>query len=195
MTAVSNASMIVSDTDLLLYHKHRPHICTMDMLQWRGRGPVARAIRRATGETVNHTSVAIRFPSYFAERVFSIEAYYISGLDIYPLSSILSRYEGEVWWYPIAVEDYGRVVDAARWLLERVGVTRYDTRGCLSNARRILGRDPMPAEAASLYCSESVFLAWRDGAKIPKLQKMMLSPVPGRPMEALGLWGEAVRVK
>jgi hypothetical protein len=177
------------------YQAHRPLICTMDMIQWRGPGPAARAIRDVTGESVNHTSCAIRFPSYFASRVFSIEAEFKDGLDVYPLSRILAAYDGQAWCYPVRPAYHGHVVEAACWLLERVGVTGYDTRGCLSHARRILGRDPRPAEASSLYCSESIFLAWRDGAHLPHLQGITHAPVPGRPMEALGIWGDPVRIK
>jgi len=180
---------------LALYRRHRDLICTMDLLQWRGRHELARGIRRVTGEDVNHSSAAILFPTYFAGRRFSIEAEYGEGLDLYPLSKILAAYDGKVWWSPVRTEFHHKAPGAACWLLERVGVTDYDTRGCLSYARTILCRDPEPAEATSLFCSESVFLAWKLGAQVHHLQRMAYAPVPGRPMLELGIWGHPVRIK
>lgn len=180
---------------LALYRKHRDLICTMDLLQWRGRHYIGRKIRQVTGEDVNHTSAAILFPTYFANRRFSIEAEFGAGLDVYPLSKILGPYDGEVWWSPVRTEYHHKAPAAACWLMERVGVTDYDTRGCMSYARRVLGRDPEPAEASSLFCSESVFLAWRNGAQVPHLQRLAHAPVPGRPMQQLGIWGDPVRIK
>ena len=188
------ASLDRAADPLALYRRHRHLICTMDLLQWRGEGPVAHAIRAATGEDVNHTSTVILFPSYFASRRFSIEAEFHSGLHIWPLSRILETYDGQVWWYPLRHEFYHKAPEAACWLLERVG-TPYDNRGCISHARRILGREPEPAEASSLYCSESVFLAWRDGAMLHHLQRLPHAPVPGRQVHALGLWGNPTRIR
>ena len=145
---------------------------------------------------MNHTSMVIRL-DMFPGRVFSIEALK-DGLHLWPLSSLVRKYDGDCYWYPIRPEYEIAGVDAARWLLCHLG-TGYDVFDCLSNWRTILHIDPDPADARQLYCSESVFMAYRErevdeetqlviGAGIPHLQAVKVSPVPGRPVLKMGIW-------
>lgn len=180
---------------------------TGDLLQWRGNYTFSKLIRCHTGEQENHTSMIIRLGNY-PERVFSIEALK-DGLHLWPLSTLLKRYDGNVNWYPIRDEFYsgdneGPAADASRWLLAHLGVG-YDWADCLSNWRTILGVDPDPADARQLYCTESVFLAFREhwvddmtgltvGAGLRSLRDMKIAPVPGKPMTDLGIWSRHAAV-
>lgn len=190
--------------DLSIYKTSRKKMRTGDLLQWRGNYTFSRIIRRHTGEQENHSSLVVRLSEY-PNRVFSIEAK-SNGLHLWPLSSLLQRYDGSVNWYPIRDEYFasGAANDAARWLLAHLGVG-YDFMDCLSNWRTILGIDPDPADAKQLYCSESVFLAFRDkwydemsemyvGAGLPHLQDIKIAPVPGRPMANLNIWSRHAAV-
>jgi hypothetical protein len=170
---------------------------TGDLLQWKGNYPFSRIIRVGTGEEVNHTSMVIRLQEY-PERVFSIEAKK-DGLHLWPLSSLLREYDGFVNWYPLRRKYYGQIAeDSAKWMLAHLGVG-YDFVGCGSNWRSILGFDPHLADAKYLYCSESVFLSFKEryvdpdsgitiGGGVAHLQEIKISPVPGKPMLALDLW-------
>lgn len=164
----------------------------MDGLQWRGNHDLAKAIRFITKEDVNHTSAVIIFKEY--DRVFSVEAELKRGLDLYPLSNILSEYDGEVWWYPLK-EEYKEVShEAADWLLQRVGVTGYNVRGCLSNIYRVFGKKVSRQVKGSLYCSESYFFSWKKGAKLKHLRNVKYVPVPGKDMENLNLWEDGIKI-
>jgi hypothetical protein len=178
-----------AESRLARYEELRASMGTMDLLQWRGNYEFSRVIRAATGEDANHASAVIRFPTYGAHRVWSIEALE-QGLMVCPLSTLLERYDGACWWYPLLPQYARQSTAAAAWLMDRVGVTRYDFTGCLSHWRKLLGANPRPADAARLWCTESIFLAWRDGARLSHLQGIPHAPVPGRPMVALGLWGQ-----
>lgn len=187
--------------DLTTYRAVRQDMRTGDMIQWRGNYAFSRIIRVGTGEFENHSSMIVRLDLY-PGRVFSIEAL-ANGLHLYPLSNLLEKYNGEqVNWYPIKNEYHGEAsTDAARWLLAHLGVG-YDWSDCLSNWRSILGFTPEPADARQLYCSESIFLGFKDrredeeskiiiGAGLPQLKHITRVPVPGKPMLELGIWQNA----
>jgi len=185
--------------DLKTYKRLRPNLVTGDLIQWRGNYPFSRIIRLKTGEYENHTSMVIRLQLY-PERVFSIEAL-AGGLHLWPLSDILSRYDGHANLYPIKQKYDDAAADAARWMLAHLG-TGYDFQGCASNWRTILGFKPEKADAKQLYCSESVFLAFKErkldpmtglhyGAGLSFLQGVEVTPVPGMPMLKLGIWKTA----
>lgn len=190
--------------DLREYRNFRGVIHTGDLLQWRGNYPFSKAIRAATGEEVNHSSITIRLPLY-PGRVFSIEAK-DDGLHLWPLSSLLRTYDGSVTWHP--VRSLIRVKDektgcspvdlSARWLLSKLG-TPYDWSACISNWKSIIGRTPEAAEAKYLFCSESAFLSYKEQTVCPETQLLIgagmrhlryinTSPVPGDPMLDLGIW-------
>ena len=187
--------------DLSIYRSARRKMRTGDMLQWRGNYSFSKLIRKVTGENENHTSMVIRLEQ-FPGRVFSIEALE-HGLHLWPLSHLLKKYDGSVNWYPIRDEYYvnnmeGPSADAARWLLAHLG-TPYDWADCASNWRTLIGFNPDPADERQLYCSESVFLSFKEkklddmselyiGAGLKHIQHIEISPWPGRPMVDLGIW-------
>lgn len=179
------------------YQRLRPYIQNGDLLQWHGNYPFSKIIRLGTGEDDNHSSQAIRIP-FFENRIFSIEAL-SSGLHLWPLSDLLARYDGWVTWYPLLDKYRGTAAnDATRWLLTHLGKP-YDWHSCVSNWRSIFGWSPKKADHRRLYCSESVFLAWKErfkdmdsllhiGAGLNQLKSITVSPVPGKPMLDLGIW-------
>ena len=183
--------------DLRNYLKVRNQLQNGDLLQWHGDYPFSRIIRVGTGEEYNHTSQVVRLP-YFQHRVFSIEAL-DDGLHLWPLSDLLSRYRGYCDWFP-CVYPYTQdlAIDSTRWLLAHLG-RPYDWHSCISNWRSMIGIAPNAANDKYLYCSEASFLSWREryhddlsgipiGAGINHLKHIKISPVPGDPMTALGIW-------
>jgi hypothetical protein len=184
------------------YETMRPQLKTGDLLQWRGGYPFSKIIRRGTGQYYNHSSFLIRLPSY-SDHVYSIEALE-NGLFLYRLSTLLQKYDGYIDVFPLKKEYYPAARGAAGWLLDRQG-TAYDWSGCLSNRARLYRRFGLDdyadkiieaANEVQLYCSESVFLAFRDGPQqfavedtIEHLQNKERVPVPGNEMlDMMRLW-------
>jgi hypothetical protein len=169
------------------YRIYRSVMDTMDGLQFYGDYANSAVIRKVSGQDVNHTAAVLRMPRYDRERVYTTEALQY-GLFPYPLSNRLADYKGKIWWHQLKEEYKGEPQRLAmQWLMRHWG-TPYDYPGCASHWRTLFGIDPRKADASALWCTEAYFLAWRDGAKLPHLQGMKFAPMPGRPMEKLGLW-------
>ena len=186
----------VIDNDLTAYLEIRPNLKTGDLLQWRGVGTFSNVIMAYTKQEHSHTSMVIRL-SDFPDRVFSIEAL-SDGLHLWPLSSLLRTYNGHVDLNHLKPYYDEVAPDAARWLLARLG-TEYDWEDVASRWRTWIGFDPEPFETTKLYCSESVFAAFRErmqdrmtglwvGGGVEHLKRIEIPPVPGQPMLDLGLW-------
>lgn len=190
------------------YQQERELIKTGDLLQWRGNYPFSHIIRHGTKQFYNHASFAIRLAEY-SDHVYSIEAL-DNGLFLYRLSTLLEKYDGSIDYFPLKADYNECAKAAAAWLLDRQGV-KYDWSGCLSNRGALYRRFGMerlaketiaPADEAQLFCSESIFLAFRDGPQawdmepIDHLQPVTISPVPGNEMvDVCKLWDTVGRVE
>ena len=190
--------------DLTAYKAMRDSLRTGDLLQWRGNSLFSDVIMAYTKEDRSHTSIVIRLDQ-FPERVFSIEALGDSGLHLWPLSNLLKTYDGLVEVNRILDQYHltqrsGPSADAARFLLSKLGTT-YDWPDVIGRWKTWIGRDPDPLETSQLYCSESVFAAFKVrqqdpatglyvGAGLSTLADIDIPPVPGRPMIDLGIWSE-----
>lgn len=159
------------------YQLVRPHMQTMDLLQWSSNSFVGRAIKWKTGGTVNHSGVVMSFPDLTRERRWTLEAIG-RGLVLNPLSRALEQYHGECYWHPVKPGLDKEALFAASWMMDRVG-TRYDFGGLFRN---LFGK--VSANAAALFCSEAIFLGWQYaaihlGVEILKhLIQMKKAPVP-----------------
>lgn len=191
------------NNDLTKYYAVRDQMMAFDLLQWRGNYPMSKAIRKVTGEEVNHTSVVVRIP-WMEHVVFSIEAL-DDGLHLYPLSELLRKYDGWCEWTPVqeqfAVSQQN--IRAVQWLMIHLG-RKYDWSGCISNWRELLGKEPRHADSGELFCSESVFLAAKEcivretdptqtrcGARLPWLADVKVAPVPGKDvLKVIRFWQE-----
>jgi len=136
-----------------IYYRERPNIRTGDMLEWRGRSVLARAIRYFTGKQANHTSVTMWLTEFkgLQDRRFTIEAL-AHGLELNLLSERLANYNGIVWWYRLKKE-----YDALREQMGAFAITKlgqrigYDYGGALRNAVCRVS-----VNARAYYCTEYV---------------------------------------
>lgn len=183
------------------YRTVRENMTNFDLLQWRGNYPMSKAIRKVTGEKVNHTSCVVRIP-WMEHVIFSIEAL-DDGLHLWPLSELLRKYDGWCEWTPLKEEHItsGDNLAAVKWLMLQLG-RGYDWSGCISNWRKLLGMNPRKADSGELFCSESVFLAAKEeimregdprkmicGAGLPHLKSVEIAPVPGKEVtDVIGMW-------
>jgi len=189
------------------YEQMRDGLNTGDLLQWRGDYPFSHIIRHGTKEYYNHASFLLRLGEY-SNHVYSIEAL-DNGLFMYRLSTLMEAYEGHVDVFPLKPDYRECAKAAAAWLLDRQGVP-YDWSGCLSNRgalyrrfgfERLADATVKPADEAQLFCSESIFLAFKEGPQewhmdpIDHLQPVTVSPVPGNEMiDTCRLWQPNERI-
>ena len=169
------------------YMAIRPTLNTFDLLQYAGTNAASYEIMRAMKTNRSHSGVVFRMRSYDTERLWTIESIG-EGLVLRSLSSVLANYHGEC--YVHRMNGWCKVFNmtAAAWLLERVDKVEYDWTGCISHWRKLFGMNPRMAREDRLWCTEAVFLALRDGARVPSMQGLDYAPVPGEPMLNLGLW-------
>ena len=146
--------------DLTVYNSVREQMGTGDAILYRSRGSfLGWAIQKFSD--FNHAGVCIRFgpDCYGTDRVWTFEAV---GHGICPgfLRENVERYHGEVWWYPLKEEFYGRrdlMLECATTLRG----THYDFKSLIKN---ILGR--VSADMDSLFCSEYWFVVARYGGVV-----------------------------
>jgi hypothetical protein len=114
------------------------------------------------GGHFNHASMVLNFPQYddWGERRFTLDALE-HGVILTPLSRMLEKYTGEVWWYPLCDEwAYKRNLIGQR-ALDLLGI-EYDYPSLFAN---IVG--PVSADAKRLFCSETVYLSYGYNGKVP----------------------------
>jgi hypothetical protein len=146
---------------LQAYHSHRPAMQTGDLLVWKSDNVVGRLIRKLTHAQVNHAGLIIRFQQYDQDRVYTLEAL-DSGIVLRALSERVKNHKGRAWWYPLK-EEYSKArSNVGRTALCYVGV-KYDFRSLF---RQAMARASV--EASRLFCSEYVYLVWRDAGIVPE---------------------------
>jgi hypothetical protein len=174
-----------------LYLTNQDDMRTGDRLEWHSNSVLGKIIRWKTGDWSNHTGMVIRFRDYEGtgkvDKRFTTEALE-RGVEINRLSKRLSKFDGEVMWYPLLPKfDVYRGYMGAK-ALDFVG-TPYDVNSLLRQIYR-----HVPADIRKLFCSEYVFVIGRD-AGLPVKAFDMKAPRPGKEMQALGWWGEGIRIK
>lgn len=168
------------------YTEARPKMRSGDVVIWSGVGPVAQVIKWRTGSKWTHASLIVRIVETGVDRVFITEAI-PAGLVFFPLSRRLRDFKGTAAWLPL-VEDLTAHRDGARrWALDRIG-RPYDFESLLQQLFRRVS-----ANARALFCSELVFLALRDGGRVPGLQVYDVAPWPAE-LPRLGLFTREVKI-
>lgn len=150
---------------------------TGDTLLYIGDGTVGKVISwwidtffkqrpDPTVPTFSHANMVLRLREYegMTDRRWVLNA---DNKGAYPclLSRYLEGYHGHCWWYPLAQKYNCNRYPIGIYALELAG-KNYDFQGLLKNA---LGA--VSADANRLFCSESVYLSYRDGGKIVKGDK------------------------
>ena len=137
------------------YKAARPRMQTMDLLQWHGRGTISRIIQMKTRSPVSHSGVITRLKD--VDRVLTLHAVR-KGAVPEPLSQLIQRYDGQVWWHPLKKEYQPYVGFAFNYMYDRIG-TQYDFGSLVKN---LFGK--VSANAAAVFCSEYIFLGWQFAA-------------------------------
>lgn len=141
--------------DLSLYNIYRPEIKTWDMFAYVSREPLGQIIRWWS-PGANHISGALSLDEYCGEedRRWTLEAG-SKGVCLELLSRVLEHYPGDVWWYPLDVDDDVRRIIGEE-ALNRVGYG-YDYFGIIRN---MFSR--VSINAARYFCSEYYWDPVRD---------------------------------
>lgn len=170
--------------DLTRYYKFRPLMQSGDGLLYRGDGVIATMIA-ACSKGFSHVGMISRLEQheYMEDRIWTIEAV-APYVRLTRLSNVLAGYNGEVWWLPLkpSYEKYREKLEG--WALAREG-TKYDFG---SIVKSICGR--VSADLAELYCSELLFMDFRELGLIPWKEK---SDRPGD-IPAWQTWLPAVKI-
>jgi hypothetical protein len=133
----------------------------------------------------NHGNMVLRLAAYEGktDRRWVLDAR-ASGVFPVLLSRYLEEYNGHCYWYPLK-DQYGpQRVAIGCTALELAG-RKYDFMGLVKNA---LGR--VSANARKVFCTESIFLSYRDGGKIVVGDK---TPRPDQ-LPALGVFKEPIKL-
>jgi hypothetical protein len=160
--------------DLTQYYNVRPLMKTGDLLTYRTHGFISNLIHYWSPE--NHAGLVLDLDVYQGEieRRWTLESV-SGGVHMNLLSHILERVHGKVFWHPLKPEFNDKRADLMIFSLDQVGCVRYDTKGLL---KQIFGR--VSADLEKLFCSEYVFLSWKEA-------KMVTGEVAPYPSELAGL--------
>lgn len=158
--------------DLTIYNQHAPTMDTGDTLLYIGNALTSHVIQwwvktfllpknEKEKPIFNHGNLVLRLVAYEGktDRRWVLDAR-ASGVFPVLLSRYLEEYNGHCYWYPLE-DQYGpQRVDIGCAALELAG-KKYDFKGLVKNA---IGR--VSANARKVFCTESIFLSYRDGGKI-----------------------------
>jgi hypothetical protein len=195
--------------DLTFYRECAPLMETGDTLLYIGRSFVAKAIQSWTRHFLlpesepdrplfNHGNLVLRFREYevFIPRSHFRQARALDPnrrwvLDarasgIYPvlLSDYLAAYDGSVYWYPLK-DEFSQARQAIGCYAMDLAGKGYDFLGLLENAVRLVS-----ADMARLFCSETLFLCYRDGGHIVTGEK---TPRPDM-VPLLGVYKDPIKL-
>ena len=154
------------------YQIMRPYLEDGDVLEWSADSALGWAIRRFTGQDVNHTGGVIRMRAWEGspgDRVFTPEATE-RGMVLTYLSRELRGYKGRVYLLKLKPEMDNFRSKIVRAQLDMIGVP-YDFGGLLANA---FGRVSM--DARRYFCSEGIASSFASAGAI-RMQKK--APRPG----------------
>jgi hypothetical protein len=158
--------------DLTIYNQYAPIMDTGDGLLYVGEATISRVIqwwvhtffipkKDKEKPIFNHGNLVLRLAEYEGktDRRWCLDA---RSSGAYPvlLSRYLEEYDGHCWWYPLK-DQYNPQRIAIGCAAAEMAGTPYDFGGLVKNA---LGQ--VSAEARKVFCTESMFIAYRDGGKI-----------------------------
>lgn len=168
--------------DLKIYSEVSGEMKTGDALLYVGSGSISKTIgwwtrhvlRSEADPSFTHGNLILRFEQYelmvpysMFRQVAILEPKRRWVLDarasgVYPvfLKDYLANYDGSAYWYPLKDEFDGAREAIGRYALELAG-KGYDYWGLFKNAVGLVS-----ADLRRLFCTESMFLSWRDGGKI-----------------------------
>ena len=168
--------------DLSRYRECRELMDTGDLLRYNTEGLVPVLIRKWS-PGANHAGMVLHLPEYEGKehRRWTLEATG-GGPRMACLSELLEEVRGEVWWHPLKPEFNDARNAIGCFALSKVGVVKYDFESLAKNVFGLVSVD-----LRRLFCSEYVFVSWRDagivsGTKAPRpsglpLFGVTLSPV------------------
>jgi len=141
--------------DISPYDAIKDQLQTGDIIEFRGTSIISKAIREMTGFDTNHSALVVVMQSPYTgvKRRYMYEAI-SNGVDPNYISTILARYDGTAYWYPLRDENISRIPEVEERAFEYLGVG-YDYKGLIEN---IFGHLHLNTHA--LFCSEFVQLCW-----------------------------------
>lgn len=158
--------------DLTIYNQCAPKMDTGDALLYIHNALTGKVISwwidtffkqrpDPTVPTYTHSNMVVRLTEYENK----LDRRWILNADskgVFPilLSRYLENYDGHCWWYPLQYQYGPQRIAIGCYALELAGKS-YDFEGLFKNA---LGA--VNADMNRLFCSESVYLAYRDGGHI-----------------------------
>lgn len=159
------------------YCNIRPYMKTGDLLLWKSHSILGAAIRYFSKSNVNHASLVIPLSGQGALRIFTLEALE-KGIVPNFLSHRLTKYDGEVYWYPLKDEwDSNRAVIEAL-AFKHIGVP-YDYKSLFKQAF-----SRVSADVRHLFCSEYCYVCYGMEGQAPR---------PGD-MPGLGIFKSPIKI-
>jgi hypothetical protein len=157
--------------DLTLYNKHCHDMQTGDVLLYVGNSAIGKLIRWWTKTVLlrkahdnriiySHGNLILRFADCETteDRRWVLDA---RASGVYPvyLSDYLKQYDGQVYYYRLAKKHDSKRGDILIEAMTYAG-KKYDFLGLFKNAIGLVS-----ANVRALFCTESIFVAYRDGGK------------------------------
>ncbi len=175
------------------YSDIRSQIRSGDLLAFAGQNPVSELIKLATGSPVSHVGVVLQSQLVFDDRVQSVQLNHLvestlhdgrSGVMLNRLSERLERFEGDIWYLPLA-ESVRQSIDFQaffEFLLHQQGKP-YDWRQALLSAADPIDNWPLldelmpqPEDFQRLFCSELIMGALQAGGLFQEHNASSLTP-------------------
>ena len=147
-----------------------------DIIAFGGKSQFSEAIKWFTRSVVSHVAIVLKTsrtdtqkPGYFNQIIESTARDGKYGVMISRLSRTLNRYEGEVWWLPLADHihdqlDHDRYFD---WLMSMEGRPYDAKQAVLSAVDMFGGLTENREDYEKLFCSELAAGALKAGGVIP----------------------------
>jgi hypothetical protein len=158
--------------DLTIYNKHKKAMDTGDTLLYIGESFTGTTIswwvstffKKRPDPTMpifSHGNMVLRLKEYEgkSDRRWVLNADNRGAIPVL-LSAYLENYHGHCYWFPLKAQYDLQRIDIGCYALELAG-KKYDYQGLIKNAIGLV-----IAEANKVFCTESIFLAYRDGGKI-----------------------------
>lgn len=158
--------------DLTVYNKYAPLMDTGDTLLYVGHGFLGKAIQlwvktfllgkeEKERLVANHGNLVLRLREFEGktDRRWVLDAR-ASGAYPVLLSDYLAQYDGSCFWFPLKAQYDCNRVDIGCEALQLAG-KKFDFEGLTKNAIGMVS-----AEARKVFCTESIFLSYRDGGHI-----------------------------
>ncbi len=158
--------------DLTTYNRYAPQMDTGDTLLYVGHGFIGEVIQwwvkifllgkeEKERLVANHGNLVLRLREFEGktDRRWVLDAR-ASGAYPVLLSDYLAEYDGSCFWFPLKSQYDPFRVEIGCMALQLAG-KKYDFEGLVKNAIGMVS-----AEARKVFCTESIFISYRDGGHI-----------------------------